>query len=314
MEKLVSIIIPVYNRREEILVCLRSLSQINYKNVEIIIVDNGSDDQTQEAIKQEFSRIIIIRNEENLMASPARNQGFMKAKGDYILFLDSDNKVSPDFLTEMVNLAEIDEKIGLVGPKMFCGDRENVIWYAGADINMLSSKTTYIGINNYDRGQFDQIREVQHIPNCSLIKREVLDKIGLWNESYVMSYEEPDLSLRAKRVGYKIVFCPSAKIWHMGQISNTQSKIGFRSPKRAYYFARNRVVFMRQHANFLSFIIFFTTFFPVLVLLHFLIFARQRKWAILEGYMSGCFDGFIYGLTGHLRDSTNNLVQQEVRN
>ncbi|MFA5047586.1 MAG: glycosyltransferase family 2 protein [Patescibacteria group bacterium] len=308
-KKLVSIVIPVYNRREEILNCLNSLKQIDYDNVETIIVDNGSIDNTQEAIQKDFSEVKILRNEQNLMATPARNQGYYVSHGDYILFLDSDNKVAPDFLTKMVELAESDPTIGFVGPKMYYGDTADTICYAGADINMLTSKTTYLGIDQIDRGQFDQVRSVQHIPNCSLVKREVIEKIGPWDASYIMSYEEPDFSVRAMNAGYKIMFCPQSRIWHneKGVIRG----IGFRSPKRAYYFAKNRAVFMKKYAKKLDFIVFLWLFFPLFFILHFFIFAKEKKWDILWGYWVGTRDGFIYGLTGKSIDSSAKLDQLE---
>lgn len=310
METLVSIVIPVYNRKEEIIDCLKSLKKIDYKNIEVIVVDNASTDGVYEALKQNFSEVKIIRNEKNLMAVPARNQGLKESRGEYILFLDSDNKIAPNFLTELVKLAESDDKIGFVGPKMYFADKPDVIWYAGANINLTTSKTTYTGIGKIDNGQFDQIRETGHIPNCFLVKRKVIDKIGGFDESYVMSYGEADFPERARRAGFKIVFCPTAKIWH-----NEKSAIYglvFRSPKRAYYFARNRVLYMKKFAFKINFLIFLFVFFPFFVLANLTILIFRRKHNLAFAYLKGAWDGLIFGLIGVLKDNSLKFPHYEL--
>ncbi|OFW89151.1 MAG: hypothetical protein A3D75_01655 [Candidatus Levybacteria bacterium RIFCSPHIGHO2_02_FULL_37_18] len=309
MEKLVSIVIPVYNRKEELIDCLNSLKKIDYKNIEIIVVDNASTDETFEALKQDFSEVKIIRNEKNLMAVPARNQGLRESKGEYILFLDSDNKVAHDFLSEMMKLTESDDKIGFVGPKMYFANEPRKIWYAGADINLLTSKTTYLGINKIDNGQFDQIRETGHIPNCFLVKRKVIEEIGELDESYVMSYGEADFAERAKRAGFKIIFCPTARIWH-NEKASIRGLI-FRSPKRAYYFARNRVLFMKKFSPRISFYIFFVIFFPFFIMANLTILIFKRKPNLVLAYLTGARDGFIYGLTGVLKDNSSKFLHLE---
>jgi GT2 family glycosyltransferase len=288
-----------YNRKREVLEALSSLKNQTYKKYEVILVDNASTDGTVKEVTKQFPKVKFVLNKTNRMAI-ARNDGIAPSRGKYILFADSDNIFDPNMIKELVILAESDSTIGFVGPKMYFYNAPNTIWYAGADINLLTSKTTYIGINEIDKGQHDQIRPVGHIPNIFLVNRQVITEIGGFDESYIMSYTESDFPMRAKKKGYKILFCPTAKAWHKiplpGKTTNPVRGLGFESPIRAYYFARNRAILMKKHTSKLNFYFFLLLFYPIFGLYFILQTIKFMRIDILKGYLSGMFNGYFYAL------------------
>jgi len=293
MSDLVSIIIPTYNREKEVLACLRSLSSIDYPNFEIIVVDNASEDSTVEIVGNNFPSVRMVTLTENRGAVGGRNAGIKHARGKYFCFVDSDNYFEKNFLAELVKLAESDEKIGFVGPKMRYYKEPKKIWFAGVKINFLTSRTTFIGLNEIDCGQYDTIRETAQIPNVFLVKREVVDEIGIMDETYVMSYGESDWPVRARLAGYKIMFCPSAVVYHdIGVTGGTSDNIMLRgSAFRTYYFARNRAIFMKKFASPLNYFLFLLIFNNLFFLAYALTFTRHRKWDSLGSHFRGYCDG-----------------------
>ena len=293
--KLVSIIIPTYNREKEVLECIWSLSNITYPNFKIIVVDNGSKDNTILSIKKKFRNVEIIELSENFGASGARNEGIKYAKGEYFCFVDSDNIVDRNFLTELVSLAESDNLIGFVGPKMYYLKDPKRILYAGADINLITSKTKYIGQNEIDKGQYDSIREVGHIPNIWLVKKAAINKIGLIDTSYHTYYEESDWAMRAKKAGYKIMFCPTSVVYHNiplpAEDRSLRSLIGLDNKYRVFYMARNRSIYMKKYTNKLRFIVFLVFFNNVFLIEYCLIFLFYRRFDLIKSYIKGFLSG-----------------------
>lgn len=296
--KLVSIIIPTYNRKKDVLTCLDSLLSISYDNYEIIIVDNASEDNTIAAIKERFvnvKNLKVIEAGENLGASGGRNEGIKHARGEYLCFVDSDNIVDNNFLAELVKLAEADEKIGFVGPKMYYLNDPKRIWCAGATINLLTSKTRYIGKDKIDHGQYDRFRKVEHIPNVWLVKRPVINKIGLMDTTYGICYEESDWAMRAQRAGYSVIFCPTAIVYHNIPLrtknSGLRGLVGFDNQYTIFRLARNRAIFMKKFANKFSLIIFLLIFNNLFLVLYCAIFVSYGKVDLLNSYVKGYWEG-----------------------
>ncbi len=304
--KLVSIIIVTRNRQEEVLACLKSVWEMDYPNFEIILVDNASNDNTIKEVKEKFPKVKIVKSEKNLGANGGKNLGQTQAKGEYLFFLDSDTIVDKKLLSEMVNVAESEAKIGMVCPKMYYQDKKNIIWYAGADINLLTSQAKNIGNHEEDKGQFDQIRETSFAPTAYLVTKTVAEKLKGHGEMFFMGYVDSDYGYRTKEAGFKVVFCPQAMLWHrLGQEENVKSirALGYNLPLRAYYFARNRVVFMKYHAPTLNFLIFMILFFPLMTIYiayKIIVFRGGRKF--LKPHLEGSLDGLKYALGGKIEN------------
>ncbi len=243
----VGIVILNWNGEEDTSACLSSLGKINYSNYEIVLVDNGSVDGSPERIKAKFPNITLIKNKENLGFAEGNNVGIRYLLGktaDYILLLNNDTIVEPNFLTELVNVAETSPKSGILGPKIYFLHKPERIWFAGGYLNKTTGKTYHRGLNEKDRGQYDQTTEVDFVTACAmLVKREVLLKLKRLDPDYFYSYEDADFSLRAASSGYKLLYVPASKIWH----KFAQAAGGRFSPLYIYYRIRNGLLFMKKN-------------------------------------------------------------------
>jgi len=251
----VSIVILNWNQRDMTLACLASLKKINYPNCKIILVDNRSTDDSISAIKKEFPDLKIIENRRNLGVAGGRNVGikYIQQKGtDYLLFLDNDTIVHKDIITEMVKIGENDKKVGILTGKIYYYSQPNKIWSAGGSLSLYRCHISAIGYNEMDKGQYDYIREVDHVAGCCLmIKKKVIDKIGILDQNFLEYFtEDTDWCLRAKKKGYKIMYVPKAIIWHHVIKKTSVSK------RYWYLKGRNLMWFMRKHAQLHHWIIF----------------------------------------------------------
>jgi hypothetical protein len=302
-EPLVSIIITTWNRKKDTMECLKSLYSQNYSNYEIILVDNGSEDNTPQEIRKKFQKVYIVENKKNLGIAGGRNSGLRFARGSYILFLDSDTIVDKNMIRELINVIEKGKKIGIVVPKMYFLDTPNLIWYAGAKVNLLTSRTQNIGAYEIDQGQYDEVSETSHGPTAFLCRKELIDKIGGHDEDYFMSYADLDFAIRTKKAGFKVLYVPSAKLWH--KISAGKDKNPIRDllgtfPFRAYYFARNRIIFMKKNVKFLNFIFFLLFFEPFFISVYIIKIVLYNQWKYLKMYLKGIRDGVYYTFTNRV--------------
>jgi GT2 family glycosyltransferase len=176
---------------------------------------------------------------------------------DYILLLNNDTTVAPDFLAEMVKRAENDPLVGIAGPKIYYYEEPNKIQSFGAQIDWSKGGQSFsVGVNEIDIGQFDEIIEVDWVSGCALlIKRTTIKDIGLLDSTFFAYVEEVDWCVRCKKSGYKVVCIPKAKIWHKGHFApDRMSKLP------SYYVTRNQILLMKKHATKSQFISFFIKF------------------------------------------------------
>jgi hypothetical protein len=244
----VAAIVLNYNGREVTLQALASLTALDHRPLEIVVVDNGSTDGSYEAVAAAFPEVTQLRTEVNLGPAGGANLGVRHAldRGhDYLLILNNDIEVAPDMVTEMVRAAESDPAIGVVGPKAyFYWDRER-IWTAGGRIAFREAVTKERGTGEPDRGQFDRDEETGYVNGCAqLVKRAVFEEVGLWDPIYHLSFEDADFCLRARRAGWRSWYAHRARLWHMVSVSTGP----YRAPK-TYQTARSTAIFVRRYAR-----------------------------------------------------------------
>jgi hypothetical protein len=294
MDELVSIIITTYDREKDIELCLDSVFASSYKNYEVIVVDNASTDGTVELLEKKYgNKIRLIKSEVNLMAGGGRNLGARYASGKYLLFIDSDNIIDEEMIEELVCSLEGIKDAGIVGPLMYYYNDKNRIWWAGADIDLLTSKTKYVGIDEIDHGQYSETRRVGHIPNCFMVTKDVWDRVGGIDSSFVMHYEESDLAEKIKRIGLSPYLVPKAKTWHNIPSSSDKDirNYGGESAKRTYYTARNRVLFMRRNTSKLKFLLFVLIFNNIFLVSYCFNYLRNGGIKLIGSYLIGTLDG-----------------------
>jgi len=262
-EPKVVIVVLNWNGKRVTVECLESLKQIDYSNYEILLVDNGSTDGSQECFRTRYPEIVLLENEANLGFAEGNNVGIRRAidwHADYVLLLNNDTSVHKGFLSELVRVAQSDSRIGFVGPKIYyddCHGQRDVIAFAGGRFNLWIGKARNIGDGEKDRGQYDDIKEVSYVQGaCLLAKREVVQRIGLLDSTLFAYWEETDWCMRGCRAGYSSVFVPNAKIWHKVAASNG----GVRS---TYYLTRNLFRFTKKHATGKQYLFFLGYFFFV---------------------------------------------------
>lgn len=270
---LVSVVIPTWNRKADVLACVESVLRSTYRTIEVIVVDNASTDGTMEALRGQFGEAVrVIRSEVNLYAGGGRNLGARHAGGHYLLFIDSDNVVDERMIEELVaGLRRTEpQRIGLGGPLFYYwGDRERlcgVRW----DINMVTSRTWWEGVGTLDRGQFsgcDHLR-VGHLPNVFMLERALFERVGGIDPDYVMHYEESDLAERVKRAGWGVALFPRAKTWHKIPYEKPGGDRQFAgsNPGLLYYSVRNRILFMRKNSGGWRLAVFLAVFANVFLL------------------------------------------------
>jgi GT2 family glycosyltransferase len=253
-----------FNGRKNTLECLESLKKINLADIKltVLIVDNNSTEplDLKDDVQGEI-KIKVIKNKNNLGFSGGNNVGIryaLKNNADYILLLNNDTYVDPNFLTELLKTAEKDKSFGILVPKIYFApgfefhkDRYakeqlgKVFWYAGGKMDWNNVIGSNRGVDEVDKGQFDKTEETEIATGCCmLISREVSEKIGYFDEEYFLYYEDADLTIRAKNNGFKIMYVPGSIIWH----KNAGSVGGSGSVLQDYYITRNRLLFGFRYA------------------------------------------------------------------
>jgi hypothetical protein len=294
MNKKIYIILVNYNSYQDTIECIESLKQINFDSYKIIIVDNASTDESvNKLINYADDRLVLLRSNKNLGFSGGNNIGIKYALddgADYVLLLNNDTIVEPDFLQNMVETAENDKEIGIVGCKIkYNGDR-NLLWFAGGQVNWFKFLGEHFGKRELDDGKYDKLIEVSFVTGCCmLIKREVIEKVGMLPDEYFMYFEDVDFCVRVQEAGFKIIYEPKAVIYHKIGISSG----GEESPFSIKWSTRNRIYFMHKfkyrvsRPQFLISNIFFYTTRLVRVIQYYLKGDKKRAIAIIEGIKEG---------------------------
>lgn len=248
MSKIPKVIVVIlnYKTKELILKCLKSIFKSDYKNFQVVIVDNNSNDGLEYEIKK-FSEVFYIQNNQNLGYTGGNNIGIKKAlesHAEYIFILNPDTTILKNTISELVKGLE-KYNAGIVTPKIYF-DQSKIIWYAGKEMDLENVLASHIGVNQKDQGQFDKDLEILDVTGAAvLIKREVVERIGLFDERYFLYYEESDLSFRAKKANFKLMYIPSAIVFH----KNAQST-GLGSALQDYFITRNRMLFASKFLPF----------------------------------------------------------------
>ena len=244
------IIIVNYNETGTIFDCLKTLIDFNPGirgyDLKILVVDNGSTDGSVENLKSQISNLKtksqssklkelkVIRNKKNLGFAGGVNVGIrevLENGADYIFLLNPDGAVTEDTINKLIEIAHGDKRIGIVGPLIL--DQHKNVWSAGGIID----KKRYTAGHTFKvNGQ----KEADFVSGCAmLIKGEVFQEIGLFDERFFLYFEDADFCLRAKKAGFKVIFTPEVVVYHHAGKKNIRLK--------EYYMARNHLLFLEKH-------------------------------------------------------------------
>lgn len=224
----ISIIIVNYKSKGLTLNCLKSIEEADFGDLhkEVIVVDNNSDETIGEIIAWQYPKTIFIQSEKNLGMGGGNNLGLRRASGDYLFIMNPDTMAFPDMFTELYRLMEEDKEIGLAGPKQFNPD-QSVQDSAYRWHNLLTPfyRRTFLGklpfgkkaLDNFLTRDFkkDAVTEVDWLlGSCLCLRRKAWEEVGGFDERFFLYFEDTDLARRFWAKGWKVVYCPQAKVIH----------------------------------------------------------------------------------------------------
>ncbi|MBL7816276.1 MAG: glycosyltransferase family 2 protein [Saprospiraceae bacterium] len=262
-QPLISVITVNYNGLHLTVELLNSIRRITYTNLEVFVVDNASRENPQPYLEKHYPEVYTIRSEQNLGFAGGNNLAVSVATGDYLFFINNDAEITEGCLERLIAAFSTDDKIGMVSP-LICYYNESkkaeidLIQYAGmTQVHHMTARNTTIGEKTFDNGQFTKIEKTAYAHGAAMmVRRDVIEKVGVMFEDFFLYYEELDWCERVRRAGFEIVVEPNAKIYHKESAS-----VGAMSTLKTYYINRNRIYFMRrnfQGLNFLMFCLFLT--------------------------------------------------------
>lgn len=240
----VFILILNYNGKKVIQKCLTSVFKNNYPNFEVVVVDNNSTDGSLELAKANFSKAIFIKNEENLGFAAGNNVGIrfaLEKMADFVLTLNNDTEVAPDFLTKLIDITKKDEKIRVLSPVIFKNKTEQ-IWFSGGKIKWLKMR-----VDHMQKIMTADFYESEFITGCSmLIGAEVFKKIGLFDEDLFLYWEDADFSFRARKAGFKSGIVSASQVYHYESSERyKENKIYWLVISGLMFFKKNTPIWMR---------------------------------------------------------------------
>ncbi len=242
------IIVLNWNRPEDTLQCVSSLRLLDYPSYRILIVDNGSTDDSVDQFRQ-LTGVELLVSDRNLGFGVGNNLGIEYALShgaDYTLLLNNDTTVSPPLVSTLVKVAESDPQIGIVGPTIFYSESPDQVWFSGMRFRF---GLYVIRVGRRLGRQQAPLEDVDFISGCGmLVRRELWNRVGLFDPRFFMYYEDLDLCVRAAQAGYRLVSTTEAHMWH----ALSASTGGPDSPMKQYYQVKSTFLFCEKHTRGLT--------------------------------------------------------------
>jgi hypothetical protein len=246
----VAVIILTWKRLGDVVTCLESFADVDYPNLEVIVVDNASGDETVPTVRARFPWATLIVNDDNLGYVGGNNVGIRHALSrptDYVFILNSDTKMTPGVLDELVRVMQSDLRIAIAGAKNLYMENPEFTWgkYGVLSWGPMLVRTHGRFTRDYAEDSPQDVDWV--IGNGCMMSRAALEKVGLFDEEFFQVNEDVDWCLRARKLGYRVVYVDTAAIHHKGASSADLSKPVVFS--YGYFLGRNAILFARKHAS-----------------------------------------------------------------
>ena len=245
---MVSIIILNWNGWKDTIECLQSVQQINYPNLRVLVVDNGSSDESVVEIRRAFPDVDLLETGKNLGYAGGNNAGIahtLKDQTEFILLLNNDTIVDPEILTAFVDAASVYPAAGIFGAKSYYYSKPDTIWALGGKWDKKNTEIMFIGKDECDSASsYVQPFEAEYVIGCALFCRvDMIQNIGMMEEAFFLNFEEMDWCYRARAAGHLSYSVPDAKLWHKVSVSFGGSE----SPLWKYFMTRNELLWARRH-------------------------------------------------------------------
>ncbi len=247
---MVSIVIPNYNGKHFLKKCLDSISKQTYKNIETIVVDNASSDNSIEFVKDEYPNVITISMTTNTGFSGAVNKGIIESKGDYVFLLNNDTEIDEKCVEYLVNTIKQNQNIFSVNSKMIQYNNRALLDDAGDEYNIFGWAFKR-GFNQRVQTNIKPRRVFTCCAGAAIYNKKILNKIGYFDEAFFAYLEDVDIGFRANCFGYKNIFCPDAIVYHIISGTTGNKKTEFKTKLSA----RNNVYLIYKNLPLLLIIL-----------------------------------------------------------
>ncbi|MFT4847486.1 MAG: GT2 family glycosyltransferase [Parvicella sp.] len=281
---LISIISVNFNAAATTVEFLHSIKNLDYPNIEVIVVDNASDDQPIEGLRRQFPTVQFIVSEVNRGFAGGNNLGIKAAKGDFLFFVNNDTTFGEDLLYSLLSVFNDDDRIGGVSPKIIYEGTE-IIQYAGFTSLSLIMRNQSIGHQCKDAEEYNDVILTPYLHGAAmLISRKVIDRVGLMPEIYFLYYEELDWSEQMRIAGFQLAVDRRVAILHKASVS-----VGKNSPLKTYFMMRNRWLFVRRNGKPFQKVFYFLYVSLVVFPKEFFNYLFRLEWKQIQSLIRGYF-------------------------
>jgi len=251
---MISLIIPNYNGKKILKISIPSIQKQTYHNFETIIVDNNSCDGSVEFVQKNFPEIKILRLQKNYGYAGAANIGIKKSKGEIVIILNNDVELEKDFLEKIYKCFKAHQDVSYIAPLSLNYFQRDIIDTAG-DIFTREAKPfkRFMGKSIQEiHLKEEYIEFISGVAFC--VRKEALNKAGAFDEDFFAYLEDVDLSFRLKKAGYKALFLPDARLYHLEAATTRDvlnikkySRRGLNTPQKTYLIARNKIWIIKKN-------------------------------------------------------------------
>lgn len=286
----VSAIVLTWNSGADIVECLDHLAASDYPVLDVIVVDNGSTDGTPQRVRELFPHLTLLQNQHNLGFAEGNNVGMRYALArntDFVFLLNDDAFVEPSTVSQLIETAESDARIGIVGPALVSYHDPTLVYYgAQLDLDRIHPQEQLVVTPRRD------VFDSPYVAGCALmVKADVARKVGLLDPAYFAYWEDTDWCVRVRQAGYRVVVHPNAQVRHKGTLDQTAQK----HPLASYLYRRNQFRFARKFKPFPAWLIFTCQYaLDALSELENALAQQQRR-----AKTDAILDGWWAGITGH---------------
>jgi hypothetical protein len=248
-EPRVYVVIPNWERPDDTVACIRSVEADGYSNLRILVVDNGSTDNSVETISAACPEVAMLTLPKNLGFAGGSNAGIdgaLQRAADFVFLLNNDTIIVPGTITALVRALDGDPTWSIAVPKIRFHDEPARIWAAGCRWRQFPPQVKMIGFGKRDAPRYNFTRELPYATGCALlVRRSVLEDVGGFDPRFTNYQEDYDFCYRARQAGHRLLYVPEATILH-----KVAQSLGEGSPIRWHYLGRNNVLFYRPGERF----------------------------------------------------------------
>ena len=302
--KNVIVLILSYNGKHLLDDSISSYLDNDYSSFQVVVVDNGSTDNTKEYVESKWPEVKVLRTEKNLKYSGGFNFGldyaFNKQKADYVLITNNDVLADKKIISSCVDIVENKPNVGFVIGKVYYFDNKDIFQTCGREWDENNWRGKTIGFKEKDVGQYNEIKEVAWCDDIFwLVNGELYGKVGGYNVEFAFQAEDFEWQVRAKNEGYKIYYTPHAKLWHKESMT-----IGKVSAFKAYYDFRNPLIVHMMYRSFSEYKFYYRLKRKTLFKTVIKSFVKFKLY-----YLFKCFQGFTSAISWGLKNNKITLIQ-----